>query len=142
MIFEIKLHLISTCSDRSHALLHVELRVVSSAEIAIIQSKSESWFRKKKMEQDSQYIFRLRYFSEGMLFTNILVACKIHSFFIRTSKFCLRLAVLNFFFLFEAEMFLICSYFPDWTLQCHKEECQTEYDKNTIFHFFHSFSFK
>ena len=37
----------------------------------------------------------------------------IHSFFIRTSKFCLRLAVLNFFFIFEAEMFLICSYFPD-----------------------------
>ena len=29
-------------------------------------------------------------------------------------------------------MFLICSYFPDWTLQCHKEECQTEYNKNTI----------
>ena len=25
-------------------------------------------------------------------------------------------------------MFLICSYFPDWTLQCHKEECQ----KHTI----------
>ena len=63
-------------------------------------------------------------------------------FFIRTSKFCLRLAVLNFFFIFEAEMFLICSYFPDWTLQCHKEECQTEYNKNTLFHFFHSFSFK
>ena len=137
MIFEIKLHLISTCSDRSHALLHVELRVVSSAEIAIIQSKSESWFRKKKMEQDSQYIFRLRYFSEGMLFTNILVACKIHSFFIRTSKFCLRLAVLNFFSFLR----LKCSYFPDWTLQCHKEECQTEYNKNTLFHFFH-FSFK
>ena len=38
----------------------------------------------------------------------------VHSFFyIRTSKFCLRLAVLNFFFIFEAEMFLICSYFPD-----------------------------
>ena len=34
-------------------------------------------------------------------------------FFIRTSKFCLRLAVLNFFFIFEAEMLLICSYFPD-----------------------------
>ena len=57
-------------------------------------------------------------------------------FFIRTSKFCLRLAVLNFF-IFEAEMFLICSYFPDWTLQCHKEECQTKYDKNALFHFFH-----
>ena len=53
-------------------------------------------------------------------------------FYIRTSKFCLRLAVLNFFFIFEAEMFLICSYFPDWTLQCHKEECQCEYYKNTI----------
>ena len=63
-------------------------------------------------------------------------------FFIRTGKFCLRLNVLNFFFIFEAEIFLICSYFPDWTLQCHKEECQTEYYKNTLFHFFHSFSFK
>ena len=39
-------------------------------------------------------------------------------------------------------MFLICSYFPDWTLQSDKEECQTEYNKNTIFHFFQSFSFK
>ena len=39
-------------------------------------------------------------------------------------------------------MFLICSYFPDWTLQCHKEECQTEYNKNTLFLFFHSFTFK
>ena len=39
-------------------------------------------------------------------------------------------------------MFLSCSYFPDCTLQCHKEECQTEYNKNTPFHFFHSFSFK
>ena len=37
----------------------------------------------------------------------------IHFFYIRTSKFCLRLTVLNFFFIFEAEMFLICSYFPD-----------------------------
>ena len=53
-------------------------------------------------------------------------------FSIRTSKFCLRLAVLNFFIIFDAEMFLICFYFPDWTLQCHKEECQTEYNKNTI----------
>ena len=65
----------------------------------------------------------------------------LHSFlFIRTSKFCLRLAVLIFFFIFE-EMFLICSYLPDWTLQCHKEECQAEYKENTLFHFFHSFSF-
>ena len=39
-------------------------------------------------------------------------------------------------------MFLICSYFPDWTLQYHKEECQIEYNKNTLFHFFHSFPFK
>ena len=46
----------------------------------------------------------------------------------------MRLAVLNFFFIFEAEMFLICSYFPDWTLQCHKDKCQTEY-KNTLFIF-------
>ena len=44
--------------------------------------------------------------------------------------------------LFEAEMFLICFYFPDWTLQCHKEEFQAEYNKNTLFHFFDSFSFK
>ena len=56
----------------------------------------------------------------------------IRSFFIRTNKFCLRLAVPNFFFIFEAEMFLICSYFPDSTLQCYKKECQTEYNKNTI----------
>ena len=56
-------------------------------------------------------------------------------FFIRTSK-------LFFFFIFEAEIFLICSYFPDWTLQYHKEECQTEYYKNTLFHFFNFFSFK
>ena len=64
-----------------------------------------------------------------------------YTFFIRTRKFCLRLAVLNFFFLFEAEMFLICSYFPDWTLQCHKE-CQTGYNKSTLFHFFHFFFFQ
>ena len=37
----------------------------------------------------------------------------LHPFFIRTSKFCLRPAVLNFFFIFEAEMFLICSYFSN-----------------------------
>ena len=43
----------------------------------------------------------------------------------------MRLPVLNFFFIFDAEMFLICSYFPNWTLPCHKEECQTEYHKNT-----------
>ena len=35
------------------------------------------------------------------------------------------------FFIFEAEIFLICSYFLGWTLQYHKE-CQTEYNKNTI----------
>ena len=33
-------------------------------------------------------------------------------FFTRTRKFCLRLAVLNFFFIFKAEMFLYC-FFPD-----------------------------
>ena len=49
-------------------------------------------------------------------------------FFIRTSTFCLRLAVLYFFFFSR----LKCSYFPDWTLQCHKEECQTAYNKNTL----------
>ena len=74
-------------------------------------------------------------------FRKCIAQQQLHSFFfIRTSKFCLRLAVL-IFFIFEAEMFLICSYFPNWTLQCHKE-CQTEYNKNTLFHFFHSLSFK
>ena len=65
-------------------------------------------------------------------------------FFIRTSTFVWGwlFFFLFCFFIFEAEMFLICSYFLDWTLQCHKEECQTEYNKNTLFHFFHSFSFK
>ena len=63
-------------------------------------------------------------------------------FYTRTSKFCLRLVVLNFFFIFEAEMFLICSCFPGGTLQYHKEEYQTEYNKSTLFLFFHSFSFK
>ena len=59
----------------------------------------------------------------------------VHSFFISTSKFCLRLAVL-IFFIFEAEMFFICSYFPDWTLQGHKEECKTDTIK---IHYFISF---
>ena len=54
-------------------------------------------------------------------------------FFIRTSNFCLRLAVLIFFFSY---LRLKCPSFPDWTLQCHKEECQTEYNKNTLFHSF------
>ena len=59
-------------------------------------------------------------------------------FFIRTSKFCLRLTVLNFFFffIFGAEMFLICSYFPNWTLQCTEENVRL----NTIkTHYFISF---
>ena len=55
-------------------------------------------------------------------------------FFIRTSKL-----LFFFFFIFEAEIFLICSYFPDWTMQYHKEECQTEYYKNT--HYFISLIF-
>ena len=38
---------------------------------------------------------------------------QIHFFFIRTSKFCLRLAILISFKIFEAEMFLICFYFTD-----------------------------
>ena len=36
-------------------------------------------------------------------------------------------------------MFLICSYFPYWTLQCHKKECQTDYNKKT--HYLISFIF-
>ena len=64
--------------------------------------------------------------------------CYTLSFFKRTSKFCLRLA----FFIFEAKMFLICSYFPKWTLQCHKEVCQTEYNKNTLLDFFSFFFFQ
>ena len=38
-------------------------------------------------------------------------------------------------------MFLICSYFPDRTLQWHKEECHTEYNKNNI-SFFSFFFFQ
>ena len=60
-------------------------------------------------------------------------------FFIRTSKCCLRLAVLNFSFVFEAEIILICSYFPTEPYNVLQEECQTEYNKSTLFHFFHSF---
>ena len=52
-----------------------------------------------------------------------------------------KIPILIFFFIFEAELFLICSYFPDWTLQFRKEECQTEYYKNTI-SFLSFFSFK
>ena len=62
--------------------------------------------------------------------------------YIRNSKLCFRLAVLIFFFTSKAERFLICSYFLDRTVQYHREQCQTEYNKNTLFHFFHSFSFK
>ena len=62
--------------------------------------------------------------------------------YIRNSKLCFRLAVLNFFFISKAERFLICSYFLDRTVQYHREQCQTEYNKNTLFHFLHSFSFK
>ena len=43
-----------------------------------------------------------------------------------------------FVFVFETEMFLICSYFPDWTLQCDKEE----YQKHTISCLSFFFSFK
>ena len=68
---------------------------------------------------------------------NMLVLKYVLFFYIRTSKFYLRLAVLNFFFIFEAKMFLIYSYFLDRTLSI-----TTEYNKNTLFHYFHSFSFK
>ena len=62
-------------------------------------------------------------------------------FFIRTSKFCLRLAVLNFFFHFWSWNVLNLFLFSRLNLQCHKE-CQTKYNKKTLFHFFHSFSSK
>ena len=62
--------------------------------------------------------------------------------YIRNSKLCFRLAVLIFFFISKAERFLICSYFLDRTVQYHREQCQTEYNKNTLFHFLHSFSFE
>ena len=65
---------------------------------------------------------------------------KIHSFFIRTSKFCFMLVALNFFFIFETEM-LLNSLFPQLNLAIPQRRCQTEYYKNTLFHFFHSFSF-
>ena len=129
------------------------------------QSKTRkiTWFRKaskhwasaiKLLEQCPLKVhFYLSCWLWPSIFTKTCTWCPIsmsnskevfdHSFFIKTSTFSLRLAVLIFFFffffIFEAEMYLICSYFPDWTLQCHKEECQTEYNKNTLFHFFHYF---
>ena len=39
-------------------------------------------------------------------------------------------------------MFLICSYLRDSTLQCHKEECQTEYNQNTLLTFRSLFFFQ
>ena len=54
-------------------------------------------------------------------------------FFIRTSKCCLRLAVINFFFIFEANMLLICSYFPNWTLQCQKKNVRLSTIKTHYF---------
>ena len=63
---------------------------------------------------------------------------KIHSFFIRTSKYCLKLAVLDFFFClfhFWGSNVLNLFLFPRLPLQCHKDKCQTEYNKNTLFHF-------
>ena len=90
--------------------------------------------------QVTSYIYEVVFIYE-LRITSYIPVTSYTLFFIRTSKFCLRLAVLYFFFIFEAEMFLICSYFHVWNLQCHKE-CQTEYNKNTLFHIFHSFSFK
>ena len=57
---------------------------------------------------------------------------RVHSLFIRTSKFCLRLAVLNFFFHFWGWNVLNLFLFPP-TEPCNAtEDCQTEYNKNTI----------
>ena len=56
----------------------------------------------------------------------------VHSFFIKTSKFCLRLAVLNFFHFWGWNV-LNLFLFPHWTLQYHKDECQTEYNKNILY---------
>ena len=86
-----------------------------------------------------QYYFRITFSIFVQMVSLSVSKSTDYTFFsIRTSKFCLRLAVLNFFSFLR----LKCSYFPDWTLQCHKEECQTEYNKNTLLHFFHYFSFK
>ena len=41
-----------------------------------------------------------------------------------------------FIFIFEAEMFLSCSYFPDWTLQCYKDDVRLSAIKA---HYFISF---
>ena len=79
----------------------------------------------------SDYAWMCLNLSEWFLFYTLF-------FLIRTSKFCLGLAVLNFFFffIFGAEMFLICSYFPNWTLQCTEENVRL----NTIkTHYFISF---
>ena len=64
-------------------------------------------------------------------FNMINYNCNIHPFFLQEPVNFVETGCSYFFFIFEAEMFLICSYFPYWTLQCHKE-CQTEYNKNTI----------
>ena len=74
-------------------------------------------------------------------FNMINYNCNIHPFFLQEPVNFVETGCSYFFFIFEAEMFLICSCFPDWTLQCRKEY-QTKYSKNTLFHFFHSFSFK
>ena len=79
---------------------------------------------------------------KSSLLSSLLPPPLIHSFFTRTSKLFLRLPVLNFFFIFEAEIFLICSYFPDWALQCLKEECQTEYIKKRNISFLSLFFFQ
>ena len=74
--------------------------------------------------------------TSGRLLLEIKSPWYLHSFFyIRTSKFCLRLAVLNFFHFWGWNV-LNLFLFPRLNLQCHKEECQTEYNKT---HYFISF---
>ena len=65
----------------------------------------------------------------------------LHSFFMRTSRFCLRLAVLNIFSFLR----LKCSEFvlisPTEPCNATKKNVRLSTIK-TLFHFFHSFSFK
>ena len=75
----------------------------------------------------SPYLFVFLFF---FVFFSIL---KLQSFFLQEPINFVWGWLLIFFFIFEAEMYLSCSNFPDWTLECHKEECRTEYYKNTLF---------
>ena len=96
------------------------------------------------------YIFLSQgFFSSGIFYIKSLfkVSCtKKHGctytlFFVRTSKFCLRLAVLNFFSFLR----LKCSWFvlisPTEPCNAIKKHVRLSSIK-ALFHFFHSFSFK